>query len=170
MFILKLSSLFSLRVPPLQRRERSCRIVLSYRLGELAVSMGLAIFTVSRQNYIKSVPAVGVTQVLARAGCVSVQRGRSRCRLASRRPAGGSDIREVIPTHNLPHLSSPSSLPPTMSLSSKLSIKDVSLKGERVLIRVDFNVPMDKKTNEITNPAVSGPSLSRARSCSRWRL
>ncbi|KAL7416246.1 phosphoglycerate kinase [Mrakia frigida] len=40
-----------------------------------------------------------------------------------------------------------------MSLSSKLSIKDVSLKGERVLIRVDFNVPMDKKTNEITNPA-----------------
>ena len=42
-----------------------------------------------------------------------------------------------------------------MSLSSKLSIKDVSLKGERVLIRVDFNVPMDKKTNEITNPAVS---------------
>lgn len=29
----------------------------------------------------------------------------------------------------------------TMSLSSKLSITDVSLKGERVLIRVDFNVP-----------------------------
>ncbi|CDZ96270.1 phosphoglycerate kinase [Phaffia rhodozyma] len=40
-----------------------------------------------------------------------------------------------------------------MSLSSKLSIKDVSLKGERVLIRVDFNVPQDKKTGEITNPA-----------------
>lgn len=29
----------------------------------------------------------------------------------------------------------------TMSLSSKLSITDVDLKGERVLIRVDFNVP-----------------------------
>jgi phosphoglycerate kinase len=29
----------------------------------------------------------------------------------------------------------------TMSLSNKLSIKDVQLKGERVLIRVDFNVP-----------------------------
>jgi phosphoglycerate kinase len=29
----------------------------------------------------------------------------------------------------------------TMSLSSKLSITDVSLKGEKVLIRVDFNVP-----------------------------
>lgn len=42
-----------------------------------------------------------------------------------------------------------------MSLSSKLTITDVSLKGEKVLIRVDFNVPQDKKTNEITNPAVS---------------
>ncbi|RSH81607.1 phosphoglycerate kinase [Saitozyma podzolica] len=41
----------------------------------------------------------------------------------------------------------------TMSLSNKLSIKDVQLKGERVLIRVDFNVPQDKKTGEITNPA-----------------
>ncbi|KAJ9107921.1 phosphoglycerate kinase [Naganishia cerealis] len=40
-----------------------------------------------------------------------------------------------------------------MSLSSKLTITDISLKGEKVLIRVDFNVPMDKKTNEITNPA-----------------
>ncbi|KAL0247231.1 phosphoglycerate kinase [Cryptococcus tetragattii IND107] len=40
----------------------------------------------------------------------------------------------------------------TMSLSSKLSITDVDLKGERVLIRVDFNVPMDKEGN-ITNPA-----------------
>ncbi|WVQ68388.1 phosphoglycerate kinase [Kwoniella botswanensis] len=39
-----------------------------------------------------------------------------------------------------------------MSLSSKLSITDVNLKGERVLIRVDFNVPQDKESN-ITNPA-----------------
>ena len=51
-------------------------------------------------------------------------------------------------THIHPHTS-------TMSLSSKLTITDVSLKGEKVLIRVDFNVPQDKKTNEITNPAVS---------------
>jgi hypothetical protein len=29
----------------------------------------------------------------------------------------------------------------TMSLSSKLSITDLKLEGERVLIRVDFNVP-----------------------------
>ncbi|EIW68287.1 hypothetical protein TREMEDRAFT_57271 [Tremella mesenterica DSM 1558] len=39
-----------------------------------------------------------------------------------------------------------------MSLSSKLSITDVNLKDERVLIRVDFNVPQDKELN-ITNPA-----------------
>lgn len=49
--------------------------------------------------------------------------------------------------------SSPSSSSEKMSLSSKLSIKDVDLKGKRVLIRVDFNVPQDKKTGEITNPA-----------------
>lgn len=42
-----------------------------------------------------------------------------------------------------------------MSLSSKLTITDLKLKGEKVLMRVDFNVPMDKKTNDITNPAVS---------------
>ena len=29
----------------------------------------------------------------------------------------------------------------SMSLASKLSITDLQLKGERVLIRVDFNVP-----------------------------
>ncbi|ODN83482.1 phosphoglycerate kinase [Cryptococcus amylolentus CBS 6039] len=39
-----------------------------------------------------------------------------------------------------------------MSLSSKLNITDLDLKGERVLIRVDFNVPQDKEQN-ITNPA-----------------
>jgi len=39
-----------------------------------------------------------------------------------------------------------------MSLSNKLSIKDVDVKGKRVLIRVDFNVPLDKETNsKITN-------------------
>jgi phosphoglycerate kinase len=36
-----------------------------------------------------------------------------------------------------------------MSLSSKLSITDVDVKGKRVLIRVDFNVPLDGTT--ITN-------------------
>lgn len=44
-------------------------------------------------------------------------------------------------------------LPQTMSLSNKLSIQDLDLKGKRVLIRVDFNVPI--QDNKITNPAVS---------------
>jgi len=34
---------------------------------------------------------------------------------------------------------------------NKKSIEDVELAGKRVLIRVDFNVPQDKKTGEITN-------------------
>ncbi|KAK3181900.1 phosphoglycerate kinase [Lecanicillium sp. MT-2017a] len=38
-----------------------------------------------------------------------------------------------------------------MSLSSKLSITDVDVKGKRVLIRVDFNVPLDENKN-VTNP------------------
>jgi phosphoglycerate kinase len=38
-----------------------------------------------------------------------------------------------------------------MSLSNKLSITDLELAGKRVLIRVDFNVPMDG--DKITNPA-----------------
>jgi len=34
----------------------------------------------------------------------------------------------------------------------KKSIKDISLAGKRVLMRVDFNVPQDKATGAITNP------------------
>lgn len=41
-----------------------------------------------------------------------------------------------------------------MSLASKLQLKDVDVKGKRVLIRVDFNVPQDKKDpSKITNTA-----------------
>lgn len=52
-----------------------------------------------------------------------------------------------------PPLSSIRSAFLTMSLSNKLSITDLPLKGEKVIMRVDFNVPMDGK--KITNPAVS---------------
>jgi phosphoglycerate kinase len=38
-----------------------------------------------------------------------------------------------------------------MSLANKLSIEDVDLKGKRVLIRVDFNVPLDAN-KKVTNP------------------
>jgi phosphoglycerate kinase len=38
-----------------------------------------------------------------------------------------------------------------MSLSNKLSITDVNLKDKRVLIRVDFNVPLDAD-KKVTNP------------------
>ncbi|KAJ5151985.1 Phosphoglycerate kinase [Penicillium capsulatum] len=38
-----------------------------------------------------------------------------------------------------------------MSLSNKLNITDVDLKDKRVLIRVDFNVPLDKDL-KVTNP------------------
>ena len=34
---------------------------------------------------------------------------------------------------------------------NKLSIDKVELKGKRVLVRVDFNVPLDKKTFEVTD-------------------
>ncbi|KAJ3448770.1 phosphoglycerate kinase [Anaeramoeba flamelloides] len=39
-----------------------------------------------------------------------------------------------------------------MSLSNKLSITDLDLKGKRVLIRCDYNVPLDKETGAITDP------------------
>ena len=45
-----------------------------------------------------------------------------------------------------------------MSLSNKLAITDVDLKEKRVLIRVDFNVPM--QDGKITNPAVRVHSLA----------
>ncbi|KAH8650089.1 phosphoglycerate kinase [Xylariales sp. PMI_506] len=43
-----------------------------------------------------------------------------------------------------------------MSLSSKLSITDVDLKDKRVLIRVDFNVPLDADKNVTNNQRIVG--------------
>jgi len=33
----------------------------------------------------------------------------------------------------------------------KLTIRDMEVSGKRVLVRVDFNVPIDDKTGEITD-------------------
>ncbi|KAL2011622.1 hypothetical protein VTN00DRAFT_4340 [Thermoascus crustaceus] len=43
-----------------------------------------------------------------------------------------------------------------MSLSSKLAITDVDLKDKRVLIRVDFNVPLDANKNITNNQRIVG--------------
>ena len=34
---------------------------------------------------------------------------------------------------------------------NKKTIKDIDVNGKRVLVRCDFNVPLDKETGEITN-------------------
>ncbi|KAI9816403.1 MAG: phosphoglycerate kinase [Thelocarpon impressellum] len=43
-----------------------------------------------------------------------------------------------------------------MSLSNKLSITDVDLKGKRALIRVDFNVPLDSDKKVTNNQRIAG--------------
>ncbi|KIW99696.1 phosphoglycerate kinase [Rhinocladiella mackenziei CBS 650.93] len=43
-----------------------------------------------------------------------------------------------------------------MSLSNKLAITDVDLKDKRVLIRVDFNVPLDAEKNVTNNQRIVG--------------
>ncbi|KAK8196601.1 phosphoglycerate kinase [Zalaria obscura] len=52
-----------------------------------------------------------------------------------------------------------------MSLTNKLSITDVDLKGKRVLIRVDFNVPLDANKNITNNQRIVGalPTIKYAR-------
>ncbi|TIA96081.1 hypothetical protein E3P95_03416 [Wallemia ichthyophaga] len=47
----------------------------------------------------------------------------------------------------------PTLTPPRTSLASKLNITDIDVAEKRVLIRCDFNVPLDKKTGQISNPA-----------------
>ena len=43
-----------------------------------------------------------------------------------------------------------------MSLSNKLAITDCDLKGKRVLIRVDFNVPLDSNKRVTNNQRIVG--------------
>ncbi|MDD4187070.1 MAG: phosphoglycerate kinase, partial [Eubacteriales bacterium] len=38
-----------------------------------------------------------------------------------------------------------------MIIYDKKTIDDVEVKGKRVLLRAEFNVPLDKSTNEITD-------------------
>jgi hypothetical protein len=45
-----------------------------------------------------------------------------------------------------------------MSLSNKLAITDLDLKSKRVLMRVDFNVPM--QDGVVNNPAVSSSIIA----------
>ncbi|KAG8471288.1 hypothetical protein KFE25_009709 [Diacronema lutheri] len=53
-----------------------------------------------------------------------------------------------------------------MSLSSKLQLSSVDVKGKRVLIRVDFNVPQDKKDpSKITNTARIEGALPTIKHC-----
>ena len=50
--------------------------------------------------------------------------------------------------------------------SNKLKLSDLppgTFKGKRVLVRVDYNVPLDKKTGEITNPARVSESIPTLR-------
>ena len=51
-----------------------------------------------------------------------------------------------------------------MSLSNKLSITDVDLKGKRVLVRVDFNVPLDSNGKITNNQRIVGalPTIKHA--------
>ncbi|KAH6888412.1 phosphoglycerate kinase [Thelonectria olida] len=51
-----------------------------------------------------------------------------------------------------------------MSLSNKLSITDVDVKDKRVLIRVDFNVPLDADFNVTNNQRIVGalPTIKHA--------
>lgn len=57
------------------------------------------------------------------------------------------------PAYNWSCLPKPSLSPTAMATGlNKKSISDLDLKGKRVLMRVDFNVPQDKKTGVITNP------------------
>lgn len=47
-------------------------------------------------------------------------------------------------------MSSPA--PVELKLSNKLSLDSIDVRGKRVLMRVDFNVPLDKKSGKVSDP------------------
>ncbi|KAK6480450.1 phosphoglycerate kinase 1 [Huso huso] len=69
---------------------------------------------------------------------VTVRTTRTQTQQPQEQPDRGSAVKQV-------HSNAPSK----MSLSNKLTLDKVDVKGKRVIMRVDFNVPM--KNNEITN-------------------
>jgi phosphoglycerate kinase len=52
-----------------------------------------------------------------------------------------------------------------MSFSNKVSVKDINVKGKRVLIRVDFNVPLDKATGAVKDPKRVAASIPTIKHC-----
>lgn len=52
-----------------------------------------------------------------------------------------------------------------MALSGKLGLEDINVSGKRVLIRVDFNVPLDKKDGHVTNTQRIEAALPTIRYC-----
>ena len=60
-----------------------------------------------------------------------------------------SDPTPTVPSPNRAQMAVETKMA-AMSLD-KASINDIDVKDKRVLMRVDFNVPQDKKTGEITN-------------------
>ncbi|HHX30129.1 MAG TPA: phosphoglycerate kinase, partial [Clostridiaceae bacterium] len=53
-----------------------------------------------------------------------------------------------------------------MIIYNKKTIDDIEVKGKRVLLRAEFNVPLDKSTNEITDDRRIRAALPTIRSLS----
>ena len=52
---------------------------------------------------------------------------------------------------------------------NKKTVKDIDLKGKKVLVRCDFNVPIDSETGEITDNRFVSHSFD-CNTYIKWRL